>query len=40
MFVLRRFAAWYGDVQMRHMKPDKVADWFYGANGLRSTHKT
>jgi hypothetical protein len=24
MYVLRRFAAWYGDVQVRHMTPEKV----------------
>ncbi len=39
-FVLRRFAAWYGDVQMRHMTPDKVSSWFYGADGVRSRHYT
>lgn len=27
-FVLRRFAQWYGDVQLRHMSSAKVSDWF------------
>lgn len=39
-FVLRRFVAWYGDVQLRHMTPERVADWFFGANGLRQPHVT
>lgn len=39
-YVLRRFAVLYGDVQMRHMTPEKVADWFYGQDGLRSEHRT
>lgn len=39
-FVLRRFTTWYGDVQLRHMKPEKVADWFYGEGGLRQPHVT
>jgi integrase len=39
-YVLRRFAAWYGDVQMRHMTPVRVADWLYGPHGLRSEHRT
>lgn len=38
--VLRRFSAWYGDVQMRNMTPEKVADWFYGPDGVRSQHTT
>jgi hypothetical protein len=33
-FVFRRFVAWYGDVQLRHMRPEKVAAWFYGEGGL------
>lgn len=39
-FVLRRFAAWYGDVQMRHLTPEKVADWFFGDDGLLQPHVT
>ncbi|MHB1064218.1 MAG: tyrosine-type recombinase/integrase [Georgenia sp.] len=39
-FVLRRFTSWYGDVQLRHMKSEKVADWFYGDGGLRHQHVT
>ena len=39
-YVLRRFATWYGDVQMRNMTPEKVAEWFYGEHGLRSPHHT
>ncbi len=39
-YVLRRFAAWYGDVQLRHMTAEKVSDWFYGEQGLRSEHRT
>lgn len=39
-FVLRRFVAWYGDVQVRHMRPDRVADWFYGDRGLMHVHTT
>jgi len=40
MYVLRRFALWYGDVQIRNMTPEKVASWFYGENGLRHQHRT
>ena len=39
-FVLRRFVAWYGDVQMRNMTAEKVADWFYGDQGLRAERVT
>jgi len=39
-FVLRRFAAWYGDVQMRHLTPERVADWFFGDQGLLLPHRT
>lgn len=39
-FVLRRFNADYGDVQMRHIRPERVADWFYGPNGLCQPHVT
>jgi site-specific recombinase XerD len=40
MYVLRRFAAWYGDVQVRHMTPEKVARWFYGQGEMRCDHTT
>ena len=40
MYVLRRFAAWYGNVQLRHLAADKVGEWFYGDNGLRTDHRT
>jgi len=39
-YILRRFVAWYGDVQLRHMTPIKVADWFYGPDALGSRHRT
>lgn len=39
-FVLRRFAAWHGDVQMRHLTPEKVAEWFSGEQGLLQPHVT
>src|SRR5512133_2350041 len=39
-FVLRRFATWYGNVQVRHMTPEKVADWFSGEQGLLQPHVT
>ncbi len=29
-YVLRRFLAWYGDVQMRAHDSRKVSDWFTG----------
>lgn len=35
--VLRRFAAWYGNVQIRHMRPERVEEWF---NSLRRPHTT
>lgn len=38
--VLRRFAAWYGDVQLRHLRPDRVEQWFTGPNGVRRPHVT
>ncbi len=40
MYVLRRFLAWYTDVQMRNMTSEKVAQWFYGDGGLRTDHTT
>ncbi len=39
-YVLRRFVAWYGDRQMRSMSPQRVAEWFYGEQGLRAEHQT
>lgn len=39
-FLLRRFVTWYGDVQLRHMRPERVADWFYGESGLLHQHVT
>lgn len=39
-FVLRRFVSWYGNVQIRHMKSDRTAEWFYGRNGLMLPHRT
>lgn len=39
-FVLRRFAAWYGDVQLRHMRAERVGEWFFGSSGLLAEHVT
>jgi hypothetical protein len=39
-FVLRRFAAWAGDIQLRHLTANKVAEWLCGPQGLRSEHTT
>ena len=39
-YVLRRFVACIGDVQLRHLRAERVGDWFYGAGGLRSDHVT
>ena len=39
-YVLRRFLAWYGAVQLRSMTPVKVADFFYGSTGVRNRHIT
>jgi integrase len=39
-FVLRRFAAWVGDIQLRHLTAEKVEAWFYGPDGLMSEHIT
>lgn len=37
-FVLRRFVANIGDIQVRHLTPAHVERWFYGDNGVMSTH--
>jgi integrase len=40
-FVLRRFAAWVGrDIQLRHLRAEKVEEWFHGPNGLLDEHVT
>lgn len=39
-FVLRRFAAWYGNVQLRHMRAERVGEWFFGPTGLLAHHVT
>lgn len=39
-YVLRRFAAAMGDVQLRHLTAEKVTDWFYGPSGLLREHVT
>lgn len=39
-FVLRRFGLAIGDLQLRHVGPDRVSDWFYGPSGLMSEHRT
>ncbi|BDO43139.1 tyrosine-type recombinase/integrase [Cellulomonas sp. NTE-D12] len=39
-FVLRRFAAWYGNVQLRNMRPDRVGEWFFGTAGVLADHVT
>lgn len=39
-YVLRRFAAWVGDIQLRHLRAERVADWFYGKHGLMDRHVT
>lgn len=36
-FVLRRFEAWYGDVQMRNLRAERVEEWF---NSLLVPHTT
>ncbi len=36
-FVLRRFVAWHGDVQLRHLRPERVEEWFVS---LTRTHTT
>lgn len=38
--MLRRFAAWYGEVQIRHMRAERVAEWFFGPMGLLAEHVT
>lgn len=35
--VLTRFSAWYGKCQMRHVRQEKVADWF---TEIRGEHRT
>lgn len=38
MYVLRRFLAWLGeDIQVRHLRPERVEDWFVS---IRSDHTT
>jgi integrase len=39
-FVLRRFVANVGDIQVRHLRPEHVEKWFYGVNGVMSGHRT
>jgi integrase len=39
-FVVRRFAASLGDIQVRHLRPQMVADWFYGIDGVMNPHLT
>lgn len=39
-YVLRRFVAQVGDVQLRHLKAERVSDWFYGTGGLMTDHVT
>lgn len=33
-FVLRRFVATVGDMQVRHLRPERVSAFFYGPGGL------
>src|SRR4051794_19738533 len=44
-YVLRRFAAWIEretgrDVQVRHLRPEHVEDFFYGPHGVMAEHWT
>ena len=39
-FVLRRFIASVGDIQVRHLRPEHVEAFFYGQNGVMATHRT
>lgn len=39
-YVLRRFAAALGDIQLRHLRAERVTDWFYGTGGLMQAHVT
>lgn len=39
-YLLRRFAASIGDIQLRHLTPEHVTDWFYGPAGVRDAHVT
>jgi integrase len=39
-FVLRRFVANVGDIQVRHLRPEHVEKWFYGPGGVMAAHRT
>lgn len=39
-YVLRRFAAAIGDIQLRHLRAERVTEWFYGTGGLMQAHVT
>jgi len=39
-YVLRRFAAWVGDIQLRHLRAERVSGWFYSEGGLLDRHVT
>jgi integrase len=39
-YVLRRFAAAVGDIQLRHLRSERVTEWFYGSAGLMQPHTT
>lgn len=39
-YVMRRFAAVIGDVQLRHLTAEKVEGFFHGPNGLMGEHTT
>ncbi len=39
-YVLRRFQAEIGDIQVRHLRAERVTDWFYGEGGLMQPHIT
>jgi integrase len=36
--ILRKFAMDMGGMQVKHMKPDHVTNWFYGKGGLMEPH--
>lgn len=40
VFVLRRFVAAMGDIQVRHLTPEHLERYFYGPNGLMNEHRT
>lgn len=41
MHILNRFMAFIGeDIQMRHLRPEHVTDWFYGEAGIMTFHRT